>query len=95
MKILLFPSLALASSLLAGCPDSGADGTSSEAANSPAVSDAGSQPEIPDELAKYNAKLPKKGELLPDIAGMTLKGKAVDNEWLKGKTALINLWFYH
>jgi len=95
MKLMMFSTLALASSLLAGCE---ADGGLSMTVESEAVmeggADVGSDPEIDPKLAKYNVNLPKKGELLPDIAGMTLAGKSVDNEGLKGKTVLINLWFY-
>ena len=95
MKLMMFSTLALASSLLAGCE---ADGGSSVAAEPAAMADAGADsaadPEIAPDLVKYNVNLPKKGELLPDIAGMTLAGQSVDNEWLKGKTVLITLWFY-
>ena len=95
MKLMMFSTLALASSLLAGCE---ADGGSSVAAEHAATAEGGTDadlvPEVDPKLAKYNVNLPKKGEMLPDIAGMTLAGKSVDNEWLKGKTVLINLWFY-
>ncbi|MFT7462404.1 MAG: hypothetical protein ACI9EF_000744 [Pseudohongiellaceae bacterium] len=89
MKLLLLPALALASTMLAGCPGNATDDTSSKAAETAPA------PEIEPGLEKYNVNLPKKGDALPDIAGMTLQGKAIDNEWLKGKTTLINLWFYN
>ena len=46
-------------------------------------------------FAEMNAGLPQRGESLPPIAGTTLDGSPVNNATLKGKTALINLWFYH
>jgi hypothetical protein len=95
VKPLLIPSLALASALFSGCPVSESDGGSSEATSSPNVVGSTPDPEISAALAKYNANLPKKGELLPDISGLTLEGESINNEWLKGKTTLINLWFYH
>ncbi|GEM_PF-3571926 len=95
MKLMTFTTLALASSLLAGCEADGGSAVAAEpAAMADGEADLGSAPEIDPKLAKYNVNLPKKGERLPDIAGMTLAGQSVDNEWLKGKTVLINLWFY-
>jgi hypothetical protein len=46
-------------------------------------------------FAKLNAKLPQRGESLPPIVGRALDGTVVNNASLEGKTALINLWFYH
>jgi len=80
MKPPLIPLLALATALYAGC--SGNDSATPD-------------PEISTALAKYNANLPKKGSPLPAISGLTLEGEVIDNEWFKGKTVLINLWFYH
>lgn len=95
MKLTMFSTLALASSLLAGCEaDGGLSMTMESDAMGSGGADVGAEPEVDPKLAKYNVNLPKKGEMLPDIAGMTMAGKSVDNEWLKGKTVLINLWFY-
>jgi cytochrome oxidase Cu insertion factor (SCO1/SenC/PrrC family) len=47
------------------------------------------------QLRAMNAKLPKLGSQLPAIAALTMDGTRVDNDTLKGKTTLINLWFYH
>ncbi|RKY19601.1 MAG: hypothetical protein DRQ55_10215 [Planctomycetota bacterium] len=42
-----------------------------------------------------NASLPALGSELPAIAALTLDGRAIDNDSFKGKTTLLNLWFYH
>lgn len=46
-------------------------------------------------MAELSKSLPQRGETLPAIAGMTLDGTSVDNASLKGKTVLLNLWFFH
>ena len=91
MKPLLIPLLALATALYAGC--SGNDSATS--ASSPDVVGTTTDPEVPAALAKFNANLPKQGSALPAINGVTLAGEVIDNEWLSGKTVLLNLWFYH
>ena len=40
-------------------------------------------------------KLPRVGDVLPAIAGVTLSGEQIDNSTLLGKTTLVNLWFIH
>lgn len=91
MKPLLISSLVLLGALHAGCSGSHSDSF----ASSPEVADTSADPELPAALAKFNANLPKQGSALPAINGVTLAGEVIDNEWLSGKTVLLNLWFYH
>ena len=100
MRSLMLPSLLLAGSLFAACTsenespstvETTANGPRGEAptfANSP-------EPVIAANLANYNENLPRRGDMLPAIAGQTLDGTPISNATLTGKTTLINLWFYH
>ena len=45
-------------------------------------------------MAEYNEGLVERGEQLPDIAAVTLDGQPVTNASLRGKTVLLNLWYY-
>jgi hypothetical protein len=92
----LFPSLLVVGIALAACAsetgspskDDKPAGEAPTLANTP-------EPAINASMAKYNKDLPKRGDSLPAILGTTLSGQTVDNATLSGKTALINLWFYH
>jgi len=46
-------------------------------------------------MAELSKGLPQPGEPLPDVAGRTLDGASVSNASLRGKTVVLNLWFYH
>jgi cytochrome oxidase Cu insertion factor (SCO1/SenC/PrrC family) len=46
-------------------------------------------------MAKYNEGLVERGDTLPDISAVTLDGQPVTNASLRGKTVLLNLWFFH
>jgi hypothetical protein len=46
-------------------------------------------------MARYNEGLVERGDALPDISAVTLDGQPVTNASLRGKTVLLNLWFFH
>jgi hypothetical protein len=48
-----------------------------------------------DPLAEMNAALLKVGEEVPDVAVTDLDGKVMRLRDLKGKTLLLNFWFFH
>ncbi len=46
-------------------------------------------------MAQYNEGLPGRGSALPALAAATLDGTPVTNASLRGKTVLLNFWFFH
>jgi len=50
---------------------------------------------LDDPLAQMNAKLLKVGDPAPDVSVTRLDGTAVKLSDLKGKTVLLNFWFFH
>ena len=79
MRSSLIASLILSAGLLAAC------------GRSPGGPGADPDPA----MATYNKGLVERGDALPDIAAVTLDGQAVTNASLRGKTVLLNLWFFH
>ena len=96
----LLPSLTLAvlvvGLLLPACAGEQASGPSTPRARGEAPTVANTpEPKIPAKIASLTTRLPKRGDTLPRILGTTIDGTSVSNADIAGKTALINLWFYH
>jgi len=93
----LVPSLMLFGLLLPSCANEPGSPLSSSSKRPSGEAPTVANTPAPDygKYAKLNEGLPRRGETLPAIVGTTLDGTSVSNATLTGKTALINLWFYH
>ncbi len=83
MRLLAMIQTLVLAALLAACGAS----TSNPAAVSSDAFDAA--------MAQYNEGLPARGNVLPALAAATLDGTPVTNASLRGKTVLLNFWFFH
>lgn len=45
-------------------------------------------------MAEYNEGLIERGDALPDITVRTLDGRTASTASMRGKTVLLNLWYY-
>ena len=98
MRRLLLPSLLFVGLALPGCASENGSPTADQAhkpAGDPPTLATSPEPIVDAKLDAYNQNLPKRGDMLPTIMGRTLDGTEITNATLKGKTTLINLWFYH